>query len=69
MEDRSDLSDILFAGLPQQEADHVRAVIRQTDEELLARKRAAVDPIEFDIEMTADTTTAVDERVEDSFAS
>ena len=44
MEDRSDLEAILFAGLPRQEADHVRAVIRQADARLLARKRAAAVP-------------------------
>jgi hypothetical protein len=40
VENRKDLADILFAGLPAGEADHVRNVIRQTDADLLARKRA-----------------------------
>ena len=40
MEHRSDLEMILFAGLPPQEADHVRSVIRQGDAKLLAHKRA-----------------------------
>ena len=65
MEHRSDLEMILFAGLPPQEADHVRNVIRQGDEKLLAHKRAVRETTSAQIVELSEA----DGDTEDAFAS
>ncbi len=65
MEHRNDLEKILFAGLPPQEADHVRNVIRQGDAKLLAHKRSVREQASSEV---VDLTEA-DGQSEDALAS
>jgi hypothetical protein len=66
VENRRDLSDILFSGLAEGEADHIRAVIRQSDADLLARKRAQDEPLDL---TTGAANGETDDTQEDALAS
>jgi hypothetical protein len=54
MEDRSDLEDLLMAGLPIPEQQHVAEAIRQTTAAKLRVKRAEREPI---TDLDEDATT------------